>query len=138
MYKVQKVSYGFRVSPELQDGSKIKFDNNNIVRSTRIDERNLKFCLYLNLRDASITSLDTTWLGALRVLILWDVKIDSINTKFLINVEYLDLGFTNISILDTSFLGALRNLNLYETPIDTLNTDSLVNLQVLDLSFSKI
>ena len=110
------------------DCFEIQFDYNVLETATRIDERNLKFCIYLNLCNASIISMDTIWLGALRVLILFGVKINSINTKALINAEYLDLGYTNISIIDTSSLGALTHLDLWGTRIDTLSTDSLVNL----------
>ena len=112
MYKVQKVSYGYSYSAKLWDGSEVEFDSNQLKKFTGIDERNLKFCLYLNLWKASITSIDTTWLSALRVLILQEVNIDYINTKALINLEYLNLSFTNISALDTSSLGALRDLYL--------------------------
>ena len=128
MYKIEKVSYGYSCSVKLYDGSDVVFDDNVLRNFTRIDERNLKFCLYLNLRFASITSLDTTWFGELRVLILWNVKINSINSKPLINVVFLHLSGTNISILDTSFLGELRVLRLYETRITVMGTELLINL----------
>ena len=61
MYKQQKVSYGTAYTAELLDGTKIVFDANKLTTATKLDERNLKKCVYLNLVEASITSLDTIY-----------------------------------------------------------------------------
>ena len=49
--------------------------------------------------------LDTTWLGALKVLILYDTHIGLINTVPLVNMVFLHLSNTMISEIDTSSLG---------------------------------
>ena len=61
----------------------------------KIDERNLKFCKYLNLCEASITRFDTIFLWHMRALILRDCKqIRILDTKSLTSLEYLHAGGT--------------------------------------------
>ena len=55
MYKQQKVSYGTAYKAPLSDGTKIQFEANRLTTATRIDERNLKECIYLHQNRSSIT-----------------------------------------------------------------------------------
>ena len=91
MYKVQNVSYGYGWTVELVDGTKIQFARNILTTATSVDERNLKYCIYLNLRDSSIEKLDTTHLTGLLVLILAGCKISELCTKPLVNLICLSI-----------------------------------------------
>lgn len=103
MYKVNTVSYGCSNFCSANN-MKIKFSANKLINTSKIDERNLIFCLYLNFYCASITSLETTYLGNLRVLILYSSKIEELITAPLVNLEYLDISETNIFELNTQTL----------------------------------
>ena len=56
----------------------------------RIDERNLSFCLSLNLNYTTITQLDTTYFIAMIKLSLIGAKITSLKTITMTNLEFLD------------------------------------------------
>ena len=60
MYKVLNVSYGEGFTITLPDSTRITFAINELTTVTSLDERNLKYCIYLNLLHASIRKLDTT------------------------------------------------------------------------------
>ena len=57
VYNVENVSYGAVMGVDLSDGRHIGFKGNKLTTDTRLDERNLCFCLYLNLFNSSITEL---------------------------------------------------------------------------------
>ena len=88
-------------------GANVMFENNALLTSRRVDERNLLFCHYLNLRQSSIISLETTHLRNLRGLILNWTAIDTLNTIPLINLVILKAIHTRLTVLDTTNLGML-------------------------------
>ena len=67
-----------------------------IVRTSRIDERNLEQCLYLNLMNSSINRINTTYLYNVIVLVLCYTGICSLDTIPLVNLLYLNIAKTNI------------------------------------------
>ena len=110
MYKQWKVSYGDGSTAYLVDSTEIQFARNTLTTATSVDERNLKHCLYLNLRESSIEKLDTTHLTGLLVLILQNSKISELCTKPLVNLIYLSIIGAKISELETKPLGKLQTL----------------------------
>ena len=58
MYKNDTVSYGNAYVATMADGTEIRFVANKVVGPTRLDERNLTHCKYLNLDGSSITGFD--------------------------------------------------------------------------------
>ena len=70
-YKHENVSYGTAWTAELVDGTEIEFSENCLETATKIDERNLEHCLYLQLANSSITELDTKFLCNVRVLVMF-------------------------------------------------------------------
>ena len=106
-YKLQNVSYGSAFTAHLVDETEIEFVANRLTTAARVEERNLKYCLYLNLYNASITELDTSHLSSLLVLTLPFCEIKDLNTSNLVNVVYL---------------------HIQGTPIENLNTQPLVKL----------
>ena len=72
-------------------GTEIKFSDNKLTTATKIDERNLKHCLYLNLYESTITSLVTEHISGLLVLILYRCKINTLNALPLTCLIYLDI-----------------------------------------------
>ena len=79
-YKSVSVSFGVAWSRTLKDGTIVHFIDNILPSSSRIDERNLVFCIFLNVAHSSITLLDTTYLSNLRVLILFETRIRQLDT----------------------------------------------------------
>ena len=90
-YKSVSASYGIAWSHILNDGRNVQFGDNILSSYSRIDERNLIFCVCLNIAHSSVTFLDTIYLRNLRVLIVFETKLSSLNTLSLINLEYLDI-----------------------------------------------
>ena len=73
MFKELQVNFGVEFTTEtmkFNDGSTITFTDNKLENTDRIDERNLVYCQYLNLRESSIIDLCTLHLVNLRVLML--------------------------------------------------------------------
>ena len=64
-FKAEKVSLGWDTWVTMNDGTEIKFHDSIMKTADRIDERNLVYCKYLNLRSSSIINLDTKHLGNL-------------------------------------------------------------------------
>ena len=88
-YKHENVSYGTGYETPLIDDTEIEFVANCLTTANRIDGRNLKYCLYLNLVNSSITELDTSHLSALLVLSLTFCKIKMLDTFNLVNLVFL-------------------------------------------------
>ena len=61
---------------------------------SRIQEANLGMCLFLNLYDSSILSLDTSGLTNLRVLSLERTDFKDIDVEGLLNLAHLDIRYT--------------------------------------------
>ena len=80
----------------MSNGTKVDFDDNNQICLKSIEERNLIHCKYLNLNYSMVTHLCTQYLCGLRILILRETDISSINTIFLSNLEYLDISWTRM------------------------------------------
>ena len=106
-YKLENVSYGWGYTTKLAYRTEIEFASNRLTTATRIDERNLKYSLYLNLYHASITELNTSHLSALLVLNLDWCKIKILDTSNLVNIVYLQIQKTPIKNLNTHPLGRL-------------------------------
>ena len=105
VYKVENVSYGVMMGASLSDGSHITFASNKLTNATRLDERNLCHCLYLNLFSSSITELKTEHLGSLRILIILNTKIRMLDTIPFLNLEWLNASYTPITELQTQSFG---------------------------------
>ena len=73
------MSYGWGCAYSMPDGTKITFVHNQLTGSERLDERNLRFCKYLNLQYSSITSLDVAYMPDLELLVLCNTKIKKID-----------------------------------------------------------
>ena len=58
----------------------------NIVRASRIDERNLSYCQFLNLMNSSVNRIDTSYLYNVKVLVLCFTSVCSLETIPLINL----------------------------------------------------
>ena len=73
MYKTEKVNYGHNAcgTINLTDGTSVSFSSSALKNVSRIDERNLVFCKYLDLGNSTITHLDTAYLTSLRILVLY-------------------------------------------------------------------
>ena len=79
LYSVENVSLGYDYSSIwgniiAGDGTIVYFANNHIQVS-RIDERNLTLCKYLNLCCSAISYINVNYLRSLRVFIIWGSKI---------------------------------------------------------------
>ena len=61
---------------------------------SRIQEANLGMCLFLNLGESSIMSLDTSGLTNLRVLSLRKTDFKDIDVEGLLNLVILNISFT--------------------------------------------
>ena len=72
---MQVVSYGSNFDVLPTGLYQIKFDNNCLEEYTDIDERNLIHCEYLNFRLAQISSINTKYLGRVKVVILYNSNI---------------------------------------------------------------
>ena len=100
----EEVSFGY--SYNFPSGSfDIKFAFYCLRTRTSVDERNLVSCRRLNFDGASITSLNTIFLKELRVLVLYNSKIVSLDTDNLSQLEYLSVGYTPLVQLSTKVLG---------------------------------
>ena len=91
----------------LPDGTNIEFAENRFTTAYRIDERNLKYCLYLHLGKSSITLLDTNSFSNLRVLVLFFCALKKLDTINLMNLVLLQIQGTDITELDTKPLRKL-------------------------------
>ena len=103
-YRDAKVSYGDGVTLTLLDNIKLSFGYDKLINSSRIDERNLGLCKYLNLDESSVLQIDTQNLGGLLLLRFCNTKISVLNALPLINLEYLDFSYTDVSMIDTTNL----------------------------------
>ena len=83
-YKDEKVTLGKATSLiDLSDDIKIMFTGVKPITTDRVDERNLKFCKYLNLSFVSIAIIDTKYLINLYILILSGTNLRTLNTMHL-------------------------------------------------------
>ena len=88
----------------LANNTEIEFSDNRLTTATKIDGRNLKHCLYINLSYSTITSFETEHISGLLVLISDNCKINTLNALPLTRLIYLDISYTDISeILTESF-----------------------------------
>ena len=141
-HSLERVSYGVSfygasIDYPLSDGTSLEFDY-NLTTAKSICEVNLLKCLYLNLCKSSITSLNTQYLGKLRVLVLSWTGIQSLETDGLVNLLHLDIMCTKIKVLSTTAFSVLEQLWLITTPIDRISTTFLGNLKYLGISYTKI
>ena len=90
------------------------FAENRLETATSLDERNLKYCIYLNLNESSIENLDTAHLSGLLVLKLRFSNISELCTKSLVNLIYLDIC-SGITELETKPLRKLQILRAYSS-----------------------
>ena len=99
------MSYGCGDTAYFADNTEIEFSDNKLTTATKIDGRNLKHCLYLNLFRSTITSIDTEHISGLLVLILGGCNISSLNTLPFTCLVYLDISGTYIKEILTESLG---------------------------------
>ena len=142
-YSLKRVSYGSSYSgwdsgSPLLDGTSYVFEDNYCSTIKQICEYNLIKCLYLNLDSSSITSLNTQYLGQLRVLVLYETYISSIFTDSLVNLLYLDIACTKIKVLSTTAFSVLEQLWMFNTPIESIKTTAFGCLRYFDIGFTEI
>ena len=79
MYKLENVSCGDDTTATLPNGASITFEKVTLTLVTRLDERNLLYCKYLNLHSAPIISLNPSYLRNLELLVLLFSSITKVN-----------------------------------------------------------
>ena len=83
-----RASFGVKMSVEVEDET-IYFAENLVTNYTRLNERNLVYCKYINLRHSSISSVEL---------------------EFLLSLQYIDIAFSAIRSIDLLSCSSLHKV----------------------------
>ena len=81
---------------KLADGTHIHFSDNLLRTAIKIDERNLKYAIYISLCYSKISSLETEHISGLLVLVLNGCKISELDTIQFTRLICLSIAETDI------------------------------------------